>query len=70
MTKPKYNRIIWCELTPNKYWSFGLETPNGAFFTRTYIGYSKAEATKRARREILKDDTIVNKHPPRRRRSR
>ena len=70
MTTRKYNRILWCDLTPNGYWSFGLETPNGTFFTRTYVGYSKAEAARMARREVIRDDAILCEKPPRRRRSR
>ena len=40
MTERKYNRILWCDLTPNG-WSVCFETPNGALFNRLYIGYSK-----------------------------
>ena len=69
MTKPKYNRILWCDQTVQG-WSFGLEAPNGEIFTMHYIGYRKAEATRRARREESRIKAIVNQPPLRRRRSR
>ena len=69
MTKPKYNRILWCDQTVQG-WSFGLEAPNGEIFTMHYIGYSKAEATRKARREESRIKAIVNQPSPRRRRSR
>ena len=69
MTERKYNRILWCDLTPNG-WSVCFETPNGALFNRLYIGYSKTEAMRRARTERPWDDNIVNQPPPRPRRNR
>lgn len=57
MTERKYNRILWCDLTPN-----------GALFNRLYVGYSKTEAMRRARTERPRDDAIVNRPPPRPRR--
>lgn len=64
MTERKYNRVLWCDLTPNG-WSVCFETPNGALFNRLYIGYSKAEAMRRARTERPWDDAIVNRPPAR-----
>ena len=67
MTERKYNRVLWCDRTPNGYWSVALETPGGTIFHRVYIGYSKAEALRRARHERPQGAAIVNRGAPRRR---
>lgn len=69
MEKRKYNKVLWCDRTPNGYWSFGLESSNGSLFTKVYIGYSKQEATRLVRRAVDQHDIIVN-HPPAHRKSR
>ena len=69
MTTRKYNRILWCDQTVEG-WSFGLEAPNGEIFTMHYIGYSKAEAARKARKEEPRSKAIVTRPPPRRRHSR
>lgn len=66
MAERKYNKILWCDKTSNGYWSFGLEAPDGSIFKEVYIGYSKQEATKLARRAVERSKAIIDRPPPRR----
>ena len=56
----KYNQIISCERTPNGYWKIYVKTPNDQIYHRLYIGYSKAEVLRKARREDFDKRTFFN----------
>lgn len=50
MGKRRYNQIISCDETPNGYWRVYVNTPQGEIRSHLYIGYSRAEAIRKARR--------------------
>ena len=64
MTKRKYNAILWCNKTPNGYWSIGMESPAGTFRQKTYIGYSRADAIRKAKREDVDKNHFCNQSKP------
>lgn len=56
----KYNQIISCDRTPNGYWKIYVRTPNDQICHRLYIGFSKAEALRKARRENFEKGMFFN----------
>lgn len=64
MTKRKYNAILWCNQTPNGYWHIGMESPCGVFQQKTYIGYSRAGAIRKAKHEKIDTGIFVNQSKP------
>jgi len=56
----KYNQIISCDKTPHGYWKIFVKTPHDQIRHRLYVGYSKAEARYKARREDFEKKQIFN----------
>lgn len=48
--KRKYNQVLSCSETPNGYWKIFVITPNDQVHHRLYIGCSRKEAIRKARR--------------------
>lgn len=64
MTKRKYNAILWCDKTPNGYWSIGMESPEGTFQRKTYVGYSRSDAIRKAKQEGIDKKNFFNQSKP------
>lgn len=63
----KYNKILSCDKTPNGYWHIIVISPYDQIHQETYIGYSKADALKKARRtDFDKEKGLLFEQRPKR----